>query len=263
MKWLTKLNEVTENIRQHPNNANFRLEMVQYLCMLGDWERSLKQLEQFQKLFPQKDPILVHYLLNQIEAEVRRSGVLSANYKPLSLVQNDQLDQILIQQLSLLTWIIEDNIEYIISSFTQLSEGVPEYAATLSYFNNVKITEPWLMDGDARTAFVCEIFWHGQYCWLPWHIIHSITFQPPKSLLDTIWRGADILLCNGKRFQAVLPVRYGFITGTTYSDAQLACNETAWHKIIDDLHLGLGQKMLFGKQDEYSLLDLKEVVFEA
>lgn len=272
MYWQMKLTEITERIRHYPNNPDLRLEMVQYLCVLGEWERALKQLAQFQKLFAQQDKILVHYLLNHIEAEMRRVSVLRADYKPLTLVQDSQTDNILTQQLSLLAWLAESQTERLTECFTQLVQTVPEYTAALSFSGSLNVNaarsseaqthESWLMDGDVRTAFVCEVFLDGQYYWLPWHTIQSISFQPPKTLLDTLWRSAEMLLHNGSSLQATVPARYGWVADmTAYDDDLLSCKKTLWQSIADDLYVGLGQKMLFGEQGEYALLDLDRIDF--
>ena len=82
MDWQVKLSEAIDRIRHAPNNIDLRLELIQYLCMCGNWERALKQISQFQKIFPYQNQSLMLYLLNNVEAELRREKVFHADYSP-------------------------------------------------------------------------------------------------------------------------------------------------------------------------------------
>lgn len=265
MHWQARLTKTEECIRQYPHNSDLRLEMVQYLCILGDWERALKQLAQFQKIFDRQDQALVLYLINQIEAELRRNAVLRTDYKPLTFEQDALSNRILEQQLTMLVWLAEHDYHKLDATYHELVECVPEITATIqvkSLENSLHVTEPWLMDGDLRTAFVCELLVNGQYYWQPWHTIRSIQFQEPKVLPDMLWRNAQIILQNGKQFSASVPARYGFLPHISYDDTLIAGARTIWHPTVHgDLYLGCGQKMLYGKQEEYALLDIEILMF--
>lgn len=266
MDWQVKLTETTERIRSYPNNADLRLELIQYLCMCGEWERALKQIGQFQKIFARQDEKLMMYLLNHVEAELRRAGVFRTDYKPLTLVQDAVSDVILEKQLSLLAFIQEQDEHRLSEIYEQLANSTPDAAVTVSYAtaseSNTDAEEAWLIDGDIRTAFVCELFIDGRYYWQPWHNFSSIQLSQPKALLDTIWRSAEITLRNKTCFQASIPARYGFLPDTAHKGSLLSCTETVWNPlIVEGLYVGCGQKILYGNQGEYPVLDIQSLTF--
>lgn len=267
MDWQQKLSETTERIRSYPNNIDLRIELIQYLCMIGDWERALQQISRFQKIFPQREKKLVMYLLNHIEAELQRLSVFQAKYKPFSFYQDNFTVPILEKQLSLLALLLEQDHDDTSKVYEQLVSHIPEVKILVSYqkasHHFLSSNEEWLMDGDIRTAFVCELFVDGCYYWQPWHTLNNIQFNYPKTLLDTIWRTAKITLQDGKCLYATVPVRYiNFINDELYNNKLLSCTETVWDSLfVEGLYTGRGQKVLYGEKAEYPLLDIQTLAF--
>lgn len=48
----SKLSDITDLVRSNPDNQEHRLVLIQYLCLCARWEQALKQIGQYQKLFP-------------------------------------------------------------------------------------------------------------------------------------------------------------------------------------------------------------------
>lgn len=266
MDWQQKLSETTERIRNNPNNINLRIEFIQYLCMLGHWERVLQQIGQFQKVFPHQEQQLIIYLLNHVEAELQRLSVFQAKHKPFSFYLDEVTVPILEKQLSLLVLILEKDNAQVSKIYEQLVGYIPENKISINYYqvpnHLLNTNDEWLMDGDIRTAFVCELFADGQYYWQPWHTLKKIQFNYPTTLLDTIWRTAHITLHDGKRLQATIPARYVCFIDESYNDKLLSCAETVWDSLfIERFYTGKGQKLLYGGQAEYPLLDIQTLVF--
>lgn len=264
MDWQVKLSEAIDRIRHAPNNIDLRLELIQYLCMCGNWERALKQISQFQKIFPYQNQSLMLYLLNNVEAELRREKVFHADYRPLTLAQDAKSELILERHLSVLAFIQEQNKNELFKIYEQLANSTPDATVTISYTTTFGVDmaeEMWLIDGDVRTAFVCELFIDGRYYWQPWHTFSNIQFNPPKAVLDTIWRSVEVTLHNKKSFRAYIPARYSCLE--VYNDASLlSCAATTWHSLdIEGLYIGRGQKLLYGEQKEYPFLDIQSLIF--
>lgn len=103
----TKLTDMIELVRSNPDNQEHRLALIQYLCLSAKWEQALKQIGQYQKLFPDTQKPLMLYLIENISAEMRRQAVLETQQKPKTLEQHASKLDILQKQLSLVAHVAE------------------------------------------------------------------------------------------------------------------------------------------------------------
>lgn len=265
----TKLSNAIELVRSNPDNQEHRLALIQYLCLSAKWDQALKQIGQYQKLFPNIQKTLMLYLIENIEAEIRRQAVLTAQQKPQTLEQHAGKLDILQKQLSLVAYVVEQQKEALSQNYAALSEDSNETPVNLTYFladKSAKETNgSWIIDGDVRTAFVYEYFYRGHYYWQTWGSIESIAFKTPSSLLDVIWRPSEITFSNGKCIQCTTPARYAVLPGAEqqWSDILLQCAQTDWVEEGEDLFTGLGQKMLYTDNDDFSLLDIRTIKFDS
>lgn len=263
MQLSQKIAETTDLIRKQPNNPDHRLHYIQYLCMSADWEKALKQLVQFKKIFPFSQQQLISILIELVEGEMRREAVFQAQQKPRSWIEDREEQLKLQQQLSLIGHLTENNLPEAIHTHTLLAEMQRPRLATIVLTGRKdpqKSITPWLMDGDMRTAFVCEFFLGGYYFWQSWDVIQRLDFEAPKSLPDIIWRSAELHLRNGQSLQVICPARY--VVNSDYTNPLLCNQETHWHDLSDEWFTGSGQKILYGEEAEYGFLDLRSLVFE-
>lgn len=263
----TKLSDMIELVRSNPDHQEHRLALIQYLCLCAKWHQALKQIGQFQKLFPDIQKPLMFYLIENIEAEIRREAVLSAKQKPKTLEQHAGKLDILQKQLSLIAHIEEQKNAVLAEEYAALSEIIEEAPVSITYLLADKsVTETngsWIIDGDVRTAFVFEYFYRGQYYWQTCSTIESIVFKTPYSLLDMIWRQSEITFQNGECIQCTVPARYAVLPDaeSEWSDMLMQCAQTDWIEVAADLYTGMGQKMLYTNNNEFSLLDIKTLKF--
>ena len=78
----TKLTDMIELVRSNPDNQEHRLALIQYLCLSAKWEQALKQIGQYQKLFPDTQKPLMLYLIENISAEIRAKQSLKHSKNP-------------------------------------------------------------------------------------------------------------------------------------------------------------------------------------
>ena len=78
----TKLSDMIELVRSNPDNQEHRLALIQYQCLCAKWEQALKQIGQYQKLFPDTQKPLMLYLIENISAEIRRQAVFETQQNP-------------------------------------------------------------------------------------------------------------------------------------------------------------------------------------
>lgn len=262
----TKLSDATEAVRENPNNSEYRLALIQYFCMCAKWDSALKQIGQFQKLFPSVQKHLIFYLIENIEAEIRRSAVLSTQQKPKTFESHTRNLEILQNQLSIAAYASDNKNGRLSNQYNELTDNVTEKPVKISYFLSDKseadTSGNWIIDGDVRTAFVYEFFFQGQYYWQTWNSIKGIFFKQPTSLLDIIWRPMEIRLTNGEEIQGVCPARYTVSTEEKWSDTLLSCAETDWSEVSNDLFIGRGQKMFYTDKGDFGILDIQSIKFE-
>ncbi|QEY26148.1 type VI secretion system accessory protein TagJ [Neisseria zalophi] len=263
----TKLSDMIELVRSNPDNPQQRLIVIQYLCICAQWEQALKHIKQFQKLFPNVEKSLILFLIENIEAEMRRESTLTAKQKPKTFEQHASKLEVLQKQLSLVAHASEKESNLLLQTYTELVDLVPEIPISITYLLPNKSVETtsgkWVIDGDVRTSFVCEFFLNGQYYWQPWDSINSIAFIAPNSLLDIIWRPSEITFKDGKSIQCITPARYVVLQDliTKWSDALLQCSKTDWMGVAEDLFIGFGQKMLYTDKEDFGLLDIRLIKF--
>ncbi|MCS6866404.1 MAG: type VI secretion system accessory protein TagJ [Gemmataceae bacterium] len=65
-----------------------------------------------------------------------------------------------------------------------------------------------LRDADDRFASVLEVFWGGEYLWVPWEALHKVVLAPPAGWLDQLYRPAVLTLRDGSRRDVDLPLVY-------------------------------------------------------
>ena len=180
----TKLSEMIELVRSNPDNQEHRLALIQYQCLCAKWEQALKQIGQYQKLFPHTQKPLMLYLIENISAEMRRQAVLEAQQKPKTLEQHASKLDILQKQLSLVAHVSEQKNKALVDDYTVLSENIEGSPVHITYLLADKsvseIDSDWIMDGDVRTAFVYEYFYQGHYYWQTWNSIENISFKTPS-----------------------------------------------------------------------------------
>lgn len=223
-------------IAARPAEADRRAELVQWLCLEGNWSRALRQLQSWRALTPQAQPTLT-LLQQMIEGEQRREQVLAGAARPAMPEAH-------------WPWL------------TLLAQAAAT-AATLTDADGRSQRAAWLMDGDARLGPVCELLMHGRYGWLPFDAITTLTFQPPSGVFDLIWRQAHLRLADGSEQLCQIPARYPL---TAHSDDRHRLARVTDWQALDETGegwLGNGQKVWLNDEQAFPLLTLTEATFDA
>ena len=122
-------------------------------------------------------------------------------------------------------------------------------------------------DIDPRLGARLEVFIAGEYMWLPFAHIGSLTMGPPRFLRDLLWASATITAgpaLAGKEFgEVLLPILYPF-SSNYENDAVRLGRETAWVLSEDEpIEIPFGQK-LFVLDGERSIpiLEIRSLQFD-
>ena len=122
-------------------------------------------------------------------------------------------------------------------------------------------------DIDPRIGARLEVFIAGEYMWLPFSQIGSLTMQPPRYLRDLLWSSANVTARPDKvdreLGEVLLPILYPF-SSTHERDTVKLGRETDWVLSQDEpLEIPFGQK-LFVLDGERSIpiLEIRSLQFD-
>ena len=93
-------------------------------------------------------------------------------------------------------------------------------------------------------------------------LLSSIQLTAPEDLRDFAWLPAQFVWANGGEAFGFIPSRYSGSEDSTDSQIQLA-RKTEWEEISTDMYKGLGQRMLTTNNNDYPLLDIREIKFNS
>ncbi len=122
-------------------------------------------------------------------------------------------------------------------------------------------------DADPRIGARLEIYVAGEYVWLPFEHIGSLTMEQPRRLRDLLWSNAVITVgpaLQGKDFgQVLLPVLYPFSSRHDRDTVKLG-KETDWTSSERDGEIPFGQKLLLLDGEKVvPILEVRSLEFQA
>jgi type VI secretion system protein ImpE len=247
------LSALTEQVRAKPADAKLRVFMAQLLCVLGQWERALTQLNVAAELDALAVPMKQMYS-DAILCEGVRAEVFAGKRTPMIFGEPDEWLALLIESM-LRAGLGE------LDAAEQLRSRAFDQAPAQSGSLDGQPFE-WLADADMRLGPVLEAFINSRYYWVPFSRLSQIKIEAPTDLRDYVWIPANLQFSNGGESLALIPCRY---CGSEQSEdglIQLA-RKTAWQEPRAEVWTGLGQRMFSTDSGEHALLDIREMVFGA
>jgi type VI secretion system protein ImpE len=122
-------------------------------------------------------------------------------------------------------------------------------------------------DIDPRIGPRLEVFIAGEYVWLPFAHIGSLTMGPPRYLRDLLWASATVTAgpaMEGKEFgEVLLPTLYPF-SSTHARDPVKLGQETDWVLAAEDpMEIPYGQKVFLLDEDRsVAILEIRSLEFD-
>ena len=119
-----------------------------------------------------------------------------------------------------------------------------------------------ITDADPRIGPRLEVFAAGQYMWLPFEHVDSVRVEAPKRLRDSLW--APAIVRPAETFkglemgEALLPA-IAPLTWRTPTPAVRLGRVTEWTEVADGDQAPVGQKMLLVDDEEFPILELREL----
>jgi type VI secretion system protein ImpE len=243
------LAQLQEQVRRDPGNAKNRVFLFQLLCILGDWNRAMTQLNVAGEL-DAGTLAMVQTYREALHCEALRAEVFAGQRYPLVLGKPEQWLADLLEALRL-------TAEGRYAQAQPLRDNAFALApATAGTLNGQAFQ--WIADADTRLGPVLEAIVNGRYYWIPFCQIQQITVEAPADLRDLVWLPAQFVFANAGAAVGLIPARY---PGSECADADAIRlgRETRWLERGGGFYEGLGQRMFTTDGGDYPLLEVRTV----
>lgn len=247
------LAELQAEVRKTPAEARHRIFLFQLLAVLGQWDRSLNQLNVVGDLDAEALPMVQTYR-SALECEVLRAEIFAGRRSPVVFGEPAQWNALLVQSLGELA---AGRTEQALALRDQAFEEAPATAGTVD-----DAPFEWIADADTRLGPMLEAIVNGRYYWIPFEHIRAISFEPPADLRDLVWLPAQLTWANGGEAVGLVPARYPGSESSEEPAIRLA-RRTDWSEPVTNLLIGSGQRMLATDAGEYPLLQVRSIVLES
>jgi type VI secretion system protein ImpE len=219
------------------------------LCVLGQWERALNQLEVASGLDPGALAMAQMYG-EAIRCEAVRAEVFAGRKSPVVFGEPEQW----------LALLIESRL------VAARGEAARSEQLRLRAFEDAPVTSgevdgrpfAWIADADSRLGPVLEAVLNGRYYWVPFARLHRITVEAPSDLRDVVWMPAHLEFENGGESVALIPTRYPGSEASGDGTIALA-RKTVWDEVAPGAHHGLGQRVFATDTEDIPLMEIRAI----
>lgn len=242
-----------EQVRAHAADPKLRIFLFQLLCLTGQWERALTQLDVAATL--DASALAMAQMYGQaIRCELLRAQVFEGKKSPMVLGQPEQWLALLIEALLVSGHGRGDESEDLRGRAFEAADAT---GGTMD-------GEPfsWIADADSRLGPVCEAIINGRYYWVPFCRLRKVVIDAPEDLRDLVWMPAHFEFDDGGDTVALIPTRY---PGSEASEDQrvVLARTTVWNEIAAGIYHGFGQRLIATDSGEKALMDIREIVLGA
>jgi type VI secretion system protein ImpE len=239
-----------DQIRAAPADAKLRIFYFQLLCVAGDWNRALAQLN----LAGEMDPgalAMVQTYREAIRCEALRDDVFAGTRTPIVFGTPPDWLGSLFEALRLAS------AGDVAASQDLRSRAFDAAAPVPATIDGTRVE--WIADADPRLGPVLEAIVNGRYFWVPFENIRRIDVEEPTDLRDVVWTPAHFEWTNGGDVVGLIPTRYPG-SETSDDEAVRLSRKTEWRDLGEDLFVGLGQRTFATDADDFPLMNVRRIV---
>jgi type VI secretion system protein ImpE len=250
------LAELQNSIRQDPSNVKYRIFLFQLLAVMGQWERSLTQLNVAGEM-DAGTLAMVQAYREAIQCEVLRSAVFEGKRSPLVFGEPEHWIALLLEAARLTALGEPEKAESLRGEAFDLAPASAGKLMTGEGESAVEHPFQWIADADSRLGPMLEALVNGRYYWIPIHRIRRIDLEAPADLRDIVWTPVHFVWSNGGETVGMIPTRYAG-TENSKDDLLRLARKTDW---IDraGTECGIGQRMLVTDTGEFSLMEVRQI----
>lgn len=242
--------QLQNQIKKDPANAKLRTFLFQLLAITGNWERALTQLNVSGDL-DAANLAMVQTYREAIACEALRKTIFQGNKTPVVFGEPTQWLALMQQALQLSA---EQHYQKAQTLREQAFELAPARPGTIN-----GVAFEWLADADMRLGPVLEAIVNGRYYWIPFQQIQEIQIEEPADLRDVVWTPAHFVWTNGGDAVGLIPTRYPDSENAEDDLLRLA-RKTEWID-FDGTFIGLGQRLFSTNEEDFALMDVREIKF--
>lgn len=247
------LQSLQTEIRKAPADVKLRVFLFQLLAVLGQWERALNQLTALAEMDAATLPMTRTYS-EAIQCERLRTEVFAGRRSPLIFGDPEPWMALLLEALRL------DAAAHPAEAAETRQRALAAAAETAGTVNQQPFA--WIADADSRLGPMLEAIVNGRYYWVPFQRIQRMVLEAPADLRDYVWMPAQLTWANGGETVGLLPARYP--GSETHLDPLVQLGwKTEWLDSAVGTAVGFGQRLLATDQDDYPLLDVRQIVLTA
>jgi type VI secretion system protein ImpE len=250
------LSRAEAGVRAQPQDPSARWLLFELLCVLGQWERALKQLQTWAGLSRDNEST-AHVMRGLVRAEHQRMEVFAGRNVPATLAGSGVPAPAWLAGLAEALRLAVPGGEAALEAADVAREASLAEAPETAGESNLLSFE-WITDSDTRLGPVCEVILAGAYRWVAISDLASVTKSAPAHLLDLVWSQVDLVLRDGAALKGYMPMRYPAQAGER--DALLLARETVWTD-VGRCVVARGQKMWSTDAGDIALLDLRSCRF--
>ena len=243
------LKVLQDGVRKDPANFKLRVFLFQLLCVLGDWERALTQLNVASEM-DASSTLMVAMYRPALQCEALRAEIFAGRRSPVIFGQPEDWMGWAVQACQLEAG---GGVEEALALREKAFEAAPAVGGKV----NGRDFE-WIADADSRLGPMIEAIVNGALYWVPFCRIHSMQIEEPTDLRDAVWAPARMVLTNGGEVFALVPVRYPGSERSGDGSIRLA-RKTEWVEAAGGVQHGLGQRMLATDGEEIPLLEVRSI----
>ena len=237
---------LVEIARRSPGDIPTRLFLFQLLCVMGDWDKAIKQLATLAQLSPEAQMLSVVYG-QAIEAERVRETVF-AGMEVASIHGQSEWPSLIARALQLEASGKQDEAD------THREAAFAQAPDTPGIIDGSRFD--WIADADPRFGPCIEAVIHGRYGLLAFADIAGLSSEGPHDLRDIAWIPVEIRMKSGASVAALLPTRY---PGSSDISHERLARVTSW----DEQGVGSGQHLwALSGGDDVDLLAVRALVFD-
>lgn len=244
---------LVQEVRSNPADVQRRIFLFQLLALRGEWERAQTQLNVVGDLDAINGLMVTTYTA-LLRGEADRAAVFAGRQPPVVVGEPEAWLALLFQALRL------DARDQHVEAAPLRAQALEQAEASAGTIDGHAFE--WIADADPRFGPCLEIVLEGGYAWVPFARIQRLEFEAPSDLRDKVWAPVQVTWRNGGKAVGFVPVRY---PGTEqFGDDELTlARKTDWVAMTGDVQVARGQRMFATDADEYPLLDVRTVEFQA
>lgn len=247
------LETLQARVRERAGDVTLRVFLFQLLCVTGQWQRALNQLQVCSEMDAGTLPMVNTYR-EALKCETVREAVFAGKTTPMVFGEPQGWVASLVEALQADARGDSDLAARLRSDAFDAAPATPGTMDGAAF--------EWIADADSRLGPVLEIIINGRYGWLPFAALRKVSVEAPADLRDLVWAPAHLELAGGGDTVALIPSRYADSAAQADSALQLS-RKTEWLEIGPEQYRGLGQRTLASSATEVGLLQVREIVLQA